>query len=74
MRLNLGAIAKSYAIDKAIDILKEEKIKNALINAGGDLKSIEKNQTTELENQTSAPEKFRVPADLFLYFGESRCY
>ena len=42
MRLNLGAIAKGYALDKAIDILKGEKIKNALINASGDLKSIEK--------------------------------
>jgi FAD:protein FMN transferase len=42
MRLNLGAIAKGYALDKAIDILKGGKIKNALINASGDLKSIEK--------------------------------
>ncbi len=42
MRLNLGAIAKGYAVDKAIDILKENKIQNALINAGGDLKSIGK--------------------------------
>ena len=74
MRLNLGAIVKGYAIDKAIDILKEEKIQNALINAGGDLKSIEKKRPTELENQTSAPMKFRVPACLFLYLGESRCY
>jgi FAD:protein FMN transferase len=41
MRLNLGALAKGYAIDKAIDILKG-RIQNALINAGGDLKSIGK--------------------------------
>jgi FAD:protein FMN transferase len=40
MLLNLGAIAKGYAVDKAIDILKENKIQSALINAGGDLKSI----------------------------------
>ena len=40
MRLNLGALAKGYAVDKAIEILKINKIKNALINAGGDLKSI----------------------------------
>ena len=45
MQLNLGAIVKGYAIDKVIDILKEEKIQNALINPGGDLKSIEKKQT-----------------------------
>jgi thiamine biosynthesis lipoprotein len=42
MRLNLGAIAKGYAVDKAIDILKKNKIQSALINAGGDLKSIGK--------------------------------
>ena len=40
MRLDLGAITKGYAVDKAIDILRENKIQNALINAGGDLKSI----------------------------------
>ena len=40
MRLNLGAIAKDYNVDKAIDILKKIKIQNALLNAGGDLKSI----------------------------------
>jgi FAD:protein FMN transferase len=34
------AIAKGYAVDKAIDILRENKIQNALINAGGDLKPI----------------------------------
>jgi hypothetical protein len=74
MRLNLGAIVKGYTIDKAIDILKEEKFQNALINAGGNLKSIEKNRSTELKNRTSVPMKFRVPACLFLYLGESRCY
>jgi thiamine biosynthesis lipoprotein len=42
MRLNLGTFAKGYAVDKAIDILKENKIHNALINAGGDLKPIGK--------------------------------
>ena len=40
MRLNLGAIAKGHAVDKAIDILRENKIQNALINTGGDLKPI----------------------------------
>jgi FAD:protein FMN transferase len=43
MRLNLWAIDKGYAVDKAIDILRENKIQNALINAGGGLKSIGKN-------------------------------
>jgi thiamine biosynthesis lipoprotein ApbE len=42
MWLNLGAIVKGYAIDKAIDILKEKKIQNAFINSVDDLKPIGK--------------------------------
>lgn len=35
--LDLGGIAKGYAVDKAIAVLREKGIKNALINAGGDI-------------------------------------
>lgn len=35
MKIDLGAIAKGFALDCAIRRLKEEKIKDALINAGG---------------------------------------
>jgi thiamine biosynthesis lipoprotein len=38
VKLDLGAIAKGYAVDFVIDTLKAEGIHNALINAGGDLK------------------------------------
>ena len=38
--LNFGAIAKGYAVDKAIDVLKNSGIKSALINAGGEIKSL----------------------------------
>lgn len=37
MSLDLGGIAKGYAVDKAIQSLREEGIKNALVNAGGDI-------------------------------------
>jgi thiamine biosynthesis lipoprotein len=37
MIIDLGAIAKGYAVDCAIKRLKEKKIRNALINAGGDI-------------------------------------
>ncbi|MBS1272583.1 MAG: FAD:protein FMN transferase [Candidatus Marinimicrobia bacterium] len=37
VRLAVGGIAKGYAVDRAIDILKEQGIEDALINAGGDL-------------------------------------
>ncbi len=38
--LDYGGVAKGYAIDKAINILKKYGIKNAIVNAGGDLRSI----------------------------------
>ena len=36
--LDLGGIAKGYALDCAIRVLKERGIKEALINAGGDIR------------------------------------
>ena len=40
VQLDLGAFAKGYAVDVAIDIVKELGIKNAIVNAGGDLRAI----------------------------------
>jgi len=37
MRIDVGGIAKGYAVDSAIRVLKEAGIQNALINAGGDI-------------------------------------
>ncbi|MCM8770395.1 MAG: FAD:protein FMN transferase [Candidatus Omnitrophica bacterium] len=37
MSLDLGAIAKGYAVDCAIKKLKEAGVKSALVNAGGDM-------------------------------------
>jgi thiamine biosynthesis lipoprotein len=37
MALHLGAIAKGYAVDHAMMVLKSNGIQNAMINAGGDL-------------------------------------
>ncbi|MDX2456797.1 MAG: FAD:protein FMN transferase [Gammaproteobacteria bacterium] len=37
---DLGAFAKGYAIDRAIEHLREFGIQNAIINAGGDLRAI----------------------------------
>ena len=36
MRIDLGGIAKGYAVDKAIEILQKNKIKTAMVSAGGD--------------------------------------
>jgi len=40
MGITLGGIAKGYAIDKAIMVLKNRGIKHALVNAGGDMGAI----------------------------------
>lgn len=37
MALDLGGIAKGYTVDRAIQVIKAEKVKCALVNAGGDL-------------------------------------
>jgi len=37
MSLDLGGIAKGYAVDKAIVVLRKEGIEAALLNAGGDI-------------------------------------
>lgn len=38
--LDFGAYAKGYGVDKAIEYLKSVGVKNAIINAGGDLRAI----------------------------------
>ncbi|MFP4560114.1 MAG: FAD:protein FMN transferase [Thiohalorhabdus sp.] len=38
--LDLGGIAKGYAVDRAATVLKEHGVDNALINAGGDLRAL----------------------------------
>ena len=37
MKIDLSSIAKGYAVDKAIEVLREEGIENAIVDAGGDL-------------------------------------
>lgn len=40
VKLDFGAFAKGYAVDRSIEYLKELGIENAVINAGGDLRAI----------------------------------
>jgi thiamine biosynthesis lipoprotein len=40
MKIDLGGVAKGYAIDKAIEALKSSGITSALINDGGDIRVI----------------------------------
>lgn len=40
VRITLDGLAKGYAIDRAIEVLKEQGITHALVNAGGDLRAL----------------------------------
>ncbi len=42
LKIDLSAAAKGYAVDKAIYSLKKSDIKNALVNAGGDIRTLGK--------------------------------
>lgn len=39
-KLDLGGMAKGYAVDRAVQILTSMGIRNAIVNAGGDLRAI----------------------------------
>ena len=39
MKITLGGIAKGYAVDRAIEVLKAHHIRHALVNAGGDIRA-----------------------------------
>lgn len=39
LALDLGGIAKGFAVDKAVEILKRQGVLNAVVNAGGDLRA-----------------------------------
>ncbi len=43
IQLDFGSIAKGYAVDRAIDIIKSFGIKKALVNIGGEVKGIGRN-------------------------------
>lgn len=38
--LDLGGIAKGYAVDHAVDVLRQHGVTSALVNAGGDMRAI----------------------------------
>lgn len=39
MSIDLGGIAKGYAVDRAVDILKSNNIKSGIVSIGGDIKT-----------------------------------
>lgn len=43
MKLDLGAVAKGYATEKAVQVLKKHGIQKALIDAGGNIRTLGRN-------------------------------
>ena len=39
MRIDLGGIAKGYAVDRAFEVLNSRGYRNAIVNAGGDMRA-----------------------------------
>jgi len=44
-KVDLGGIAKGYAVDKAIEVLKQKGLRNALVEIGGEARAIGKNKS-----------------------------
>ncbi|MDD3776701.1 MAG: FAD:protein FMN transferase [Actinomycetota bacterium] len=65
MEITLGGIAKGYAVDKAMEVLKSKGISYALVNAGGDIMTSGKKPdgsfwTIALENPDNKEESIEV--------------
>ncbi len=48
MKIDLGALAKGYAVDMAMELIKSYDIKGALVDAGGDIRAIGKREDGKL--------------------------
>jgi len=48
IKIDLGALAKGYAVDMAINLIKDYDIKGVLVDAGGDIRAIGKREDGKL--------------------------
>ncbi|MEJ2147238.1 MAG: FAD:protein FMN transferase [Acidobacteriota bacterium] len=55
VRIDLGGIAKGYAVDRAVEVLEEHGISTASVNAGGDLRVLGRDQRAVYVRRPSAP-------------------
>jgi thiamine biosynthesis lipoprotein len=71
VQLDLGGYAKGYALDRAVAILKEKGIENALVNIGGNVMALGKKGDTPWRIGLQHPREPRPLATLPLYDGEA---
>ncbi len=55
LRLDLGGIAKGFAVDRAIDALRSAGVSAALVNAGGDLRAFGEHRWPIMVRHPSLP-------------------
>lgn len=60
IRFDFGAIAKGYAVDKAIAVLETLGIKEALVNAGGEIKVIGKDWKVGIQDPKNKSEIIEI--------------
>jgi len=71
LKLDLGAIAKGYALDQLMTSLQQQGVENAIINAGGDIKVIGKHGERNWRVGIRHPRTDGVIAGVDLAPGES---
>ena len=71
VRLDMGGIGKGMALERVIDYLRQAKINNAIINAGGDLKAIGKHGDRPWSVAIRHPRKKGILAGLDVHDNES---
>jgi thiamine biosynthesis lipoprotein len=58
LTLDLGGIAKGFAVDAAIEVLRRRGVRSAVVNAGGDLRVFGPEQTAIHIRHPAAPQSF----------------
>lgn len=71
VRIDLGGYAKGYALDEAAALLKQQGIRNALINIGGNVMALGRRGDRPWKVGIQHPRKAGVIATLTLHDGEA---
>lgn len=64
LQLDLAAIARGYAVDKAAEVLAAQGVRQAVINAGGDLRFIGAHPSNLPLRDPAAPHRVRLFAEV----------
>ena len=60
VEISFGAIAKGYAVDRMIEMLKENGVDNALVNAGGEIRTLGQDWVVGIQHPSIRQELVRT--------------